>query len=49
MEQAKQERVIEMTKRLSDNISKETAVESSLQEEDIELYCVEVLAEIMRN
>jgi hypothetical protein len=49
MEQAKQKRVIEITKRLSDNISKETGVESPLQEEDIERYCVEALAEIMRN
>lgn len=48
MEQVIQKKVIETTKRLSDNISKETGVESSLQEEDIKRYCKEVLAEIKR-
>jgi hypothetical protein len=47
MEQVIQERV-ETTKRLSDQISKETGVESSLQQEDIERYCKQVLAEIKR-
>jgi ribosomal protein L22 len=48
MEQVIQERVVETTKRLSDQISKETGVESSLQQEDIERYCKQVLAEIKR-
>jgi hypothetical protein len=48
MEQVIQERVAETTKRLSDQISKETGVESSLQQEDIERYCKQVLAEIKR-
>jgi hypothetical protein len=48
MEQVIQERVVETTKRLSDQISKETRVESSLQQEDIERYCKQVLAEIKR-
>ena len=46
MEQEIQIKVLETTKRLSDALSKETGIESSLQEEDIERYCKEVLAEI---
>jgi hypothetical protein len=48
MEQVIEKREIETTKRLSYKISKETGVESSLQEEDIQRYCKEVLTEIMR-
>ncbi len=48
MEQEIQKKVIETTKRLSDTISKETGIESSLRQEDIEQYCKEVLAEIKR-
>ena len=48
MEQEIQEKVLETTKRLSDTIRNETGIESSLQEEDIERYCKEVLAEIKR-
>jgi len=43
-----QDKVIETTKRLSDTVRNETGIESSLQEEDIEQYCKEVLAEIAR-
>jgi hypothetical protein len=48
MEKEIQNKVISTTRRLSDTISKETGIESSLQEEDIERYCKEVLAEIKR-
>ena len=48
MEQEIQNKVLEATKRLSDTLSKETGIESSLQEEDIKRYCKEVLAEIKR-
>jgi hypothetical protein len=48
MEQEIQKKVMEATRRLSDTITNETGVESSLEEEDIKKYCSEVLAEIKR-
>ena len=48
MEQEIQNKVLEATKRLSDTLSRETGIESSLQEEDIKRYCKEILAEIKR-
>jgi hypothetical protein len=48
MEQEIQNKVISTTKRLSDNIRKETGIESSLNDEDLKRYCKEVLAEIKR-
>jgi hypothetical protein len=48
MEQEIQNKVILTTKRLIDNIRKETGIESSLNDEDLKRYCKEVLAEIKR-
>jgi hypothetical protein len=48
MEREIQSKVVETTKRLSRYITEETGIESSLKEEDIKKYCMQVLAEIKR-
>lgn len=46
MEQQIQKKVLEATRRLADNMIKESGVESSLEENDIKEYCSQVIAEI---